>query len=171
MVSRMAAQLRPQDGFTYIGLLVAVVILGLMLTVVGRVWTTTEQREREIQLLFVGHEFRAAIGGYFAHGRRFPQTLQDLLGDPDSPLPQRYLRRLYVDPMTGTTDWQLIPAPGGGFMGVASTSKLKPIKHANFDPNDDSFADRSVDCYCNWQFVFVPRNIHRNNSPAAHNPH
>jgi type II secretory pathway pseudopilin PulG len=144
-----------QAGFTYIGLLVAVVLMGLMLTLLSRVWSTTEQRQRETQLLFVGHEFRNALAGYFAHGHRYPQTLQDLLGDSGSALPQRYLRRLYLDPMTGSADWELIPAPGGGIMGVASKSTRAPIKVANFEPLETSFAD--AECYCAWKFVYVPR--------------
>ena len=151
----MATPAALQRGFTYLGLLMAVVVMGLMLTIVARIWTTTEQREREIQLLFAGHQFRSAIAGYFAHLHHYPQTLQDLLGDPDSALPQRYLRRLYPDPITGTPEWQQIAAPGGGIMGVASTSKLKPIKHGNFDSPDLSFND--AECYCAWQFVYVPR--------------
>jgi hypothetical protein len=113
----MATPVASQGGFTYLGLLMAVVVMGLMLTIVGRVWSTTEQREREIQLLFAGHQIRNAIAGYFAQRHHYPQTLQDLLGDPDSSLPQRYLRRLYPDPMTGTPEWQQIMAPGGGVMG------------------------------------------------------
>jgi type II secretory pathway pseudopilin PulG len=148
-----------QRGFTYLGLLMAVVVMGLMLTVVGRVWSTTAQREREKQLLFVGHEFRNAFAGYFAHGRGYPQSLQDLLGDPNSDLPRRYLRRLYPDPMTGSTDWDLITAPGGGIMGIASKSNLVPMKRANFDLPDAAFTE--AQCYCAWQFVYVPRRFNR----------
>src|SRR6267154_2069108 len=72
----MSAPLSPQRGFTYIGLLVVIVIMGLGLTVVGRVWSTTEQRERETQLLFVGHAYRLAIASYFATGHQYPHTLQ-----------------------------------------------------------------------------------------------
>ena len=144
-----------QHGFTYLGLLLAVVVMGLMLTVVGKVWSTTEQRERETQLLFAGHQFRNAIAAYFAQRHHYPQTLQDLLGDSESALPQRFLRRMYADPFTGTTDWQAIAAPGGGIMGVASTSRQTPLKQGNFEPADVSFA--GADCYCAWQFVYVPR--------------
>jgi hypothetical protein len=140
------SRLTRQCGFTYIGLLMAV-------------WSTTAQREREEQLLFVGHEFRNAIAGYFAHEHQYPQTLQQLLGADDSTLPQRYLRRLYLDPMTRSIDWELLPAPGSGIMGVASKSKLLPLKRANFDLPDASFTD--ADCYCSWQFVYVPRRVHR----------
>lgn len=145
----------PQAGFTYVGLLFAVVILGLMLTAASRVWSLSEQRERETQLLFIGDEFRAAIAGYFAFGHRYPQSLQELLDDQRSPVPRRYLRRLYHDPMTGDMDWTLLPAPGGGIMGVASKSKRAPIKRARFKLVD--FAFEGADCYCLWQFIYQPR--------------
>jgi len=106
----MRARHDSQAGFTYVGLLAAVAIMGLMLTVVSRVWSVTEQRERETQLLFVGDAIRMAISGYFAHGHKYPQSLQDLLADDRTPTPMRYLRRLYFDPMTGAADWTLILA-------------------------------------------------------------
>ena len=144
-----------QAGFTYIGLLVTVVIIGVMLTMVSRVWSVAEQRERETQLLFAGDQIRAAIGSYHASGRQYPLSLDDLLDDKRSPIPRRHLRRLYFDPMTGTTDWTLVLAPTGGIMGVASKSKLTPIKRTGFTPEDASF--EASDCYCTWEFVYLPR--------------
>jgi type II secretory pathway pseudopilin PulG len=143
-------------GYTYIGLLVIVVILGLMLTVVARVWSTTEQREREAQLLWIGHAYRMAISSYVAMGHQYPLTLEVLLTDDRSPVPKRYLRQLYADPMTGKADWTLIMNPSGqGIMGVASSSKATPIKRKGFDLIDAAFAD--TDCYCDWKFIYLPR--------------
>ena len=145
-----------QRGYTYIGLLVIVVILGMMLTVVSRVWTTTMQREREAQLLWVGHAYRNAIASYYVHGGQFPQSLQQLLQDDRSPVPLRHLRQLYPDPMTGAADWTLISDPmSQHIMGVASSSKATPIKRKGFELVDAAFAD--TDCYCAWQFVYWPR--------------
>jgi len=145
-----------QAGFTYLGLLMAIVVMGLFLSVAARVWSTTEQRERETQLLFIGHAYRSAIGSYVAHMGHYPLALEDLLGTPDSAVPQRFLRQLYPDPITGNTDWSLIRSPGGdGIMGVASSSAAVPIKHANFDPSDSAFADATS--YGGWQFVYVQR--------------
>jgi type II secretory pathway pseudopilin PulG len=163
----MRARCRSQRGFTYIGLLAAVVIMGLMLTVVGRVWVTTEQRERETQLLFAGDAIRMAIGRYYTAGHQYPVSLQLLLADDRSPVPKRYLRRLYVDPMTGNADWTPIYASDGiGIMGVASASKLVPLKRKGFASLDAMFED--TDCYCSWQFVYVPRRFlfNRPLSPA-----
>jgi type II secretory pathway pseudopilin PulG len=145
-----------ERGFTYIGLLVAVVIMGLVLTTASRVWTTTEQREREAQLLWVGHAYRLAIGSYYRHGGRLPETLQQLLVDDRSPVPLHHLRQLYPDPMTGQADWTLIhTADGSHIIGIASRSQGAPIKRAGFDIVDAAFAD--TDCYCAWQFIFVAR--------------
>jgi type II secretory pathway pseudopilin PulG len=146
---------RSTRGFTYVGLLALVVLIGLLLAAAGEVASTTLQRERETQLLWTGHEYRTAIGRYFVHKRTYPQTLQELLGStPDSPVQVRYLRRLYPDPMTNAADWLLVAAPGGGIMGVASSSKRAPLKIARFDESDQQFAEATS--YGDWQFTFLP---------------
>ena len=150
-------QARParERGFTYIGLLALVVLIGLMLAAAGEVAKATAQREREAELLWVGHEYRAAIGRYWSRKRIYPQALQDLLGGaPDAPGQDRYLRRLYTDPMTNAPDWVLVPAPNGGIMGITSSSKRAPLKTGHFDEADFNFADASA--YSDWQFTFVP---------------
>ena len=145
-----------QQGFTYIGLLAAVVIMGLLLTMVGRVWSTTQQREREAQLIWVGDQYRMAIATYFAFGHHYPTTLEALLADDRSPVPKRYLRQLYPDPMTGQADWTLLYTPDGvSIIGVASSSQLTPIKRKGFSVVDESFED--ADCYCGWKFIYRPR--------------
>jgi type II secretory pathway pseudopilin PulG len=158
-----------QCGFTYIGILFAVVIMGLVLTVAARVWTVTEQRERETQLLFVGDEFRRAIAAYYVSGHQYPLSLQLLLADDRSPVPKRYLRRMYADPMTGAADWTLIYATDGvGIMGVASRSKLAPLKRAGFTLADAAFQD--TDCYCSWRFSYAPQAQRYFNKPVSVTP-
>jgi type II secretory pathway pseudopilin PulG len=146
---------RRASGFTYIGLLALVLLIGVLLAAAGEVASTAAQRERETQLLWVGHEYRAAIGRYFGHRRAYPQTLQELLGGaPDAPVPVRYLRQLYPDPMTNAVDWVLVPAPRGGIMGVASSSKRSPLKTGRFDDADQGF--EAATSYADWAFTFSP---------------
>ena len=141
-------------GFTYIGLLLAVVLLGLALSAVGTVWRTTAQREREKELLFIGHEFQAAIAAYYeAGGRQFPQDLGDLLEDKRWPKARHFLRRLYADPMTRNTDWTLI-RDSLGITGVSSSSTAVPIKKSGFRTEDEAFAD--AETYQDWKFVYIP---------------
>ena len=142
-------------GFTFIGLLLVVMLLGLALSTVGVVWSTQIRREREAQLLFVGEQYRRAIARYYADGGRYPAALADMLQDQRFPQVRRQLRKLYADPITGRADWQLIPAGDGGIMGVASSSQDKPIKVANFRHADAAFV--GTECYCAWQFAYAPR--------------
>jgi len=145
-------------GFAYIGLLVAIVLIGAALAAVGEVWSVQSQREREVELLYRGDAIRKAIAAYVTHnagGARYPQALQDLVEDQRSPKIGRYLRRVYEDPITGATDWTLIRAADGGIMGVASSSQGEPIKRHGFGMRDTAFDDAS--CYCDWQFIYVPR--------------
>jgi type II secretory pathway pseudopilin PulG len=142
------------------GLLVLLVVIGLMLAAAGEVASTTAQREREAQLLWVGHEYRAAIGRFWSRRRAFPQTLQELLGAaPDATAQVRYLRRLYPDPMTNAVDWVLVIAPNGGIMGVASSSTRAPLKTGHFDDADLDFEKASA--YGEWRFTFQPGVLRR----------
>lgn len=146
---------RGERGFTFIGLLILLVVMGILLSAAGQVVATAARRERETQLLWVGHEYRAAIGRYWSQRRAYPPSLQELLGGPaDAPVQVRYLRRLYPDPMTHGADWVLIPAPDGGIMGVASSSKQAPLKTGGFDAVDVGFGDAKG--YGDWQFTFQP---------------
>jgi type II secretory pathway pseudopilin PulG len=149
-----------EAGFTYLGLLVLVAVIGILLAGAGQVASTVAQREREAQLLWVGHEYRAAIGRYWLQRRAYPQALEDLLGAaPDAPLQVRYIRRLYRDPMTNSADWVLVAAPDGGILGVASRSTRQPLKTGHFDPADEGFKDAKT--YGDWQFTFVPGGVWR----------
>ena len=144
-----------QAGFTYLGLLFAIAVLGIALSTVGIVWSAQIRRDREAELLFAGDEMRTAIGRYRATGGQYPQALTDLLQDNRFPMVRRYLRRIYPDPMTGSADWQLVFAPEGGIMGVASVAQGKPIKVTGFSPLDAAF--EGAECYCDWKFIYSPR--------------
>ncbi|GAC1496566.1 MAG: type II secretion system protein [Steroidobacteraceae bacterium] len=148
-------------GFTYIGLLIAVVVLGISLSVAGTVWHTQAQREREQELLFIGQEFQRAIAAYYrantGGARQFPQELDDLLEDKRGAEPKHHLRRLYLDPMTGAADWTIMRTDMLGITGIASSSKAAPLKKAGFPSGAEAFADAV--CYCDWKFIYVPRNF------------
>jgi type II secretory pathway pseudopilin PulG len=158
-------------GFTYIGLLIAVVILGVALSAVGTVWHTQMQREREQELLYIGRDFRAAVAAYVnANGHQFPQDISDLLEDKRGPEPRHYLRRFYADPMTGAQDWTIIQADSLGFagfsgiVGIASSSNAKPLKKDGFLTSEDAFKDAAG--YSDWKFAYAPRIPRRRHSPV-----
>ncbi|WP_175881556.1 type II secretion system protein [Burkholderia sp. BCC0044] len=145
-----------QRGIAYLGVLMLVAALGLGMTQAARIWTTVQQREREAQLLFVGDQFRAAIASYYnaAGGSRYPASLDALLEDRRGLPTVRHLRRLYADPLTGSTQWGLVKAPDGGIMGVFSEAPGQPLKRHGFPARYDAFGDSGA--YSEWTFVYLP---------------
>jgi type II secretory pathway pseudopilin PulG len=148
-----------QAGFTYLSLLLLVAVIGLGLAAASDVWSHSARREKERDLMFIGNQFRQAIEAYYQRTpgplKRFPEKLEDLVEDKRYPNPQRYLRKVYPDPMTGSTEWGLIPAPGGqGIMGVYSLSEAAPIKTGNFSMAYEVFHGSSR--YSEWQFFYNP---------------
>jgi type II secretory pathway pseudopilin PulG len=151
----------PQNGFTYFALLLVVAVTGAALAAFGELSSHAGQRERESELLFVGDEIRHAIGAFYERSpggaKRYPAALEELLEDKRHPVPQRYLRRIYPDPLTGKPDWGVIEAPGGGVMGVYSRSELAPIRRGNFPKADESFAQATR--YSDWKFFYSPQEL------------
>ena len=145
-------------GFTYIGLLFFVALMGAALVGVAQVWHTQVQRDKEEDLLFVGNQFRRAISLYYERApggaRQYPRQMEDLLQDPRYPNVQRHLRKLYVDPMTGKPDWGLVKAPDGSIIGVYSLSQDTPLKTAGFKGPDAAFVDAVS--YREWKFTYLP---------------
>jgi type II secretory pathway pseudopilin PulG len=138
-------------GFTYIGLLILVAIMGLTMTVVADVWQVTQQRDKEEELLFVGNEFRRAIGLYVASAATYPKSLDDLVKDPGFPGVRRYLRKIYRDPMTGRAEWGFVKPDGNYITGVYSLSDAEPLKQAGFSLPDMSFLGKKK--YSEWVFL------------------
>ncbi len=152
-------------GFTYVGLLFAIVFFGLGSVGAARVLASSERAEREAELLFVGNQFRQAIGAYYSTSPgvpRYPEKLEDLLLDPRFPATVRHLRKIHVDPITDKAEWGLIRAPQGGIMGVHSLSEREPMKRANFDFADQGFEEAAKQVtdrpytYRDWEFISLP---------------
>lgn len=147
-----------QGGFTYLGLLVLVAVMGVLLASAGEVWHTALQREKEQELLFVGNQFRQALKSYYEHAPpmspRYPLRLEDLLEDPRMPSTQRHLRKIYRDPLTGRAKWGLLRGPAGEILGVHSLSRKEPLKKGNFSSADKAFENKQR--YADWVFMFAP---------------
>ena len=156
MHRRAGASRAGTRGFGLIALLIAVAILALASAVTATVSSLARRREAERQLLYVGDQYRRAIQAYVeatpSGQSPYPMQLQDLLKDPRYPGVKRYLRSLYPDPLTGRSDWVLVPAPTGGVMGVHSASDRPPIKLDQFAAPYQGFAHRAT--YVEWTFCF-----------------
>jgi type II secretory pathway pseudopilin PulG len=149
---------KAQRGFTYLTALFILAILLGGLALLGEVWETSAKREREAELLFVGHQYRRAIGLYYentkGNPKRFPRTLEDLLKDSRDASTHRYLRKLFPDPVTGKAEWGLIKAADGGIGGVHSLSEEVPLKVSGFRVRDADLEGKGK--YNEWRFIYKP---------------
>jgi type II secretory pathway pseudopilin PulG len=146
----------PERGFTYIGLLLAVALMGVALAGVGTLWSVALKRDKEAQLLFAGDQFRQAITAYYestpaGQMQRLPASFDELLEDRRWPTVRRHLRQIYVDPMTDSRGWGIVRGPGETIAGVYSPSTAAPLKRANFPTIYEHFAEAKT--YGDWQFT------------------
>jgi type II secretory pathway pseudopilin PulG len=147
-------------GFTYIGLMIMIAISGIALAGVGIVWHQDLQREREKELIFIGEEYRNAIGSYYENSpgeiKQFPKSLDDLIADNRFPSIKRHLRKLYEDPVSQGKTWGL-EVQQGRIVGIYSLSKQNPIKKTGFQAQYQAF--NSVKEYSDWKFIYIPGSL------------
>lgn len=142
-----------QRGYALITALIIVVTVSLASTVAVSVAQTDAQRERELQLLFVGNQMREALSSYHSGSpggvAQFPERLEQLVIDERWPQPRHHLRRLWPDPITNSVNWQLVRSQGR-IVGVHSRSKAAPLKRANFEEGNQFMKAES---YADWVFL------------------
>lgn len=149
-------QRKRDHGFTYVGLIILVAIIGLVAASTVKMGALLQRSTAEEDLLEIGTAFSRALQSYAeASGpdqRRSPTSLDQLLRDPRFPNPRRHLRRLYADPITGKTEWGIMFGPDRvSIIGIHSLSNAKPIKIANFSPDFEQFANKAH--ISEWIFV------------------
>ncbi len=155
---RLHAVRGSQGGFSYLMVLAAVVVVGIVVEVAHLTTWRILKADREVELLFRGEAYRRAIKSYYEAGttlKSFPRSLEDLVKDPRF-AGKRHIRALYQDPMSKDerSGWRLIRAPDGGIAGVASRSKEEPLKQANFEKQYEQFA--GAKSYSDWVFEYQP---------------
>jgi type II secretory pathway pseudopilin PulG len=150
------ARLRRQRGFTYLGLLILVAIIGLVGAAAVKVDTLLQRAQAERELLEVGAAFSEALRSYAAATPRGqptqPPGLQELLKDPRVPGVLRHLRKVFVDPVTGKAEWGIVYAgEQRGVLAVYSLSAAHPLKRGNFDLRFQGFEDKQH--ISDWKFT------------------
>jgi len=153
---RSGRRARRARGFTYVALLIAVATVGAGAAASAELWSQTERREKERELLFVGGQFREAVRRYYeatpGASKSYPQHLDDLLVDRRFPQPRRHLRRMYRDPTTGKAEWAVVESPQGGIMGVHSLSDAPALKTGGFTGDDALLVGATR--YSEWRFTY-----------------
>lgn len=143
-----------EGGFTYLGVLLLIVLMGMGLASAGELWSTVALRDRERQLLWAGSQYAQALRSYYRSSpglAQYPRELGDLLQDERFPSPKRHLRRLYPEPLGASGEWSLMRGSDGRITGVYSPSQNTPLKQAGFPSQWADF--NGMRRYSDWQFV------------------
>jgi type II secretory pathway pseudopilin PulG len=166
---------RCQGGFTYLGLIILVTVIGLVGAATLKVDSLLQRAAAEEELLAVGAAFSAALESYAAatpQGQPLqPPSLQELLRDPRTPGLRRHLRKIFVDPISGGTEWGIVwLGDRVGVVGVYSLSQARPLKVGNFEQRFTGFENKEH--LSDWKFVAtnlpsVPLAAGGNGAPSA----
>jgi type II secretory pathway pseudopilin PulG len=154
---------RRQAGFTYLGLIIFVAIIGLVGAATLKIGSLLQRAAAEEELLEIGAAFSAALDSYAAATPRgaspYPPSLAELLKDPRSPAVLRHLRKVYVDPLTGKAEWGIVYLGGGetGIVAFHSLSTARPLKIGNFDSRFKGLDNKEM--VSEWRFSAGERSL------------
>jgi type II secretory pathway pseudopilin PulG len=173
----MVRRRRSQAGFTYVGLIVLVAIIGLVGAATLKVDALLRRAAAEEELLEIGAAFSAALTSYAEATPRGqlpqPPSLEELLKDPRVPGLRRHLRKIFVDPLTGKAEWGIVwlnkgtginDSGGSGVVAVYSLSQSKPLKIANFDARFQNLEGREH--ISDWKFAATGQGVVQGQQPG-----
>jgi len=90
-----------ERGFTLAGALTIIAILAIFWVLTLPLWQRVKQRDNEEELIFRGTEYTEAIARYHQKFGTYPP-------DPETLLKLKYIRKLYLDPMTKSGKWKVL---------------------------------------------------------------
>lgn len=115
--SAAAPAVRRSKGFTLIELLVVMAIIAVLLTIAVPRYMGNVAKANEAVLRENLFSVRDVLDKFHADTGRYPQTLDDLVT-------KKYLRKVPVDPVTGSTEtWVIVPPESpqnGGIYNIRS---------------------------------------------------
>jgi len=94
----------PESGYILLAVLFMVALILIALAVAAPKIASDIQRDRENDLYHRGEQYKRAIKLYYKKFGRYPSSIDQLENTNN----MRFLRKRYVDPMTGKDDWKLI---------------------------------------------------------------
>src|SRR6185295_5514711 len=111
------------------------------------------QRAKEQLLIERGEQYKRAIQVFVKANKKYPSSIQEL----ESFNNHRYLRKQYIDPMTGKKEWRLVHIGPGGVFTDSLVNKPK-------DKDKDKKSDGSTTTTQNY---IDPNNPSGQQGPSA----
>lgn len=93
-----------EQGFLLLGLIVAIFLILLALSVAAPKMARELRREREVETVHRGDQYVRAIQLYYRKFGHYPGSMEQLSKTNG----MRFLRQNYIDPLTGKADWRII---------------------------------------------------------------
>lgn len=93
-----------EDGFILLAVLFLVALILIGLAVAAPKIARSIQRDKDIELVHRGEQYKRAIQLYYRKYGAYPTSVDQLLNTNNI----RFLRKRYKDPITGKDDWRLI---------------------------------------------------------------
>jgi type II secretory pathway pseudopilin PulG len=95
---------RSEDGFVLLAVLFLVALILITLAVAAPQIAKSIQRDRELELVHRGEQYKRAVKLYYRKFGAYPSTIDQLVNTNQI----KFLRKRYTDPMTGKDDWKII---------------------------------------------------------------
>jgi len=115
-----ATRRRKDSGFALLLVMLLAAIIAINLYMEMPRVAVQSQRQKEQLLIVRGEEYKRAILVFYKTNNRWPAKIEDLENTNN----RRFLRRRYIDPMTGQEEWRLIHIQNG-ILTDSVTTKLK----------------------------------------------
>ena len=101
---RSRVEQEAEEGFMLVGLIVAIFLVLLALSVAAPKMAQDLKRDREVEAVHRGEQYVRAVRVYYRKTHAYPGSIEQLEKTNNI----RFLRQRYIDPMTGKDDWRLI---------------------------------------------------------------
>ena len=115
-----------QAGYAVIVVVLLLALVAIALTAAVPSVLTQGRREREVELIFRGEQYRRAIGLFNRKFGRLPLSLDELLYTSQL----SFLRRAWPDPMSAKGEWRVIRVGPSGEMIGSVTGRVGPSPQA-----------------------------------------
>ncbi|MGH9767592.1 MAG: type II secretion system protein [Blastocatellia bacterium] len=124
---------RAQRGFTFMELLIVMVIIAILAAVAIPRYLSHLRRAKEVVLLQNVWTMRRAIDFYWQDKEKPPANLQELVA-------AGYLREIPKDPMCSDCQWNEVPAPAGDTNSEGGIGDVKSTAEG-LDSNGKAFSE------------------------------
>ncbi len=117
---RAAVRPSPENGYAMAALLVGMGVMAVIMSAAMPVWSTAAKRLKEDELVFRGEQYARAIALYQRkYANQLPPSIDVLVNE-------RFLRRKYLDPITGQEFQALTGAVGQAAPGLGAGGRGAP---------------------------------------------